>query len=100
MKGARTFFMAGLAVGFLTLSLWARDDANLEKFLLDQKPGTFLVVELRSGAVVPGRLAAYDDYYDTLWLEPAGESGYFSRKAYRLSTINSARVAIPQKTPE
>ena len=54
---------------------------------------SILILEMRKGTVVQGRLAGYDDYYDSLWLEPAGATGLFKKKSYRLSTVRKVRVA-------
>lgn len=71
---------------------------ELEAFFTEQKPGTFLQLNLRSGNHVEGRLIQYDDYYDTLWIRIAGKNGVLDRKSYRLSTVISAQVAKPSDT--
>lgn len=70
---------------------------QLEQFLIDQKPNTYLRLRLKSGTDAQGRLVNVDDYYDTLWLMPSGESGVMSKKSYRLSSIVDAEVVSPEK---
>lgn len=102
MKGlfllTAVFGLAGAlqALDAPVLAVRAQTTEEIENFLSQQKPGVFLILDLKSGNSVQGRLAEYDDYYDSVWIEPAGATGRFKKKSYRLSSVHTIRLATPQ----